>query len=226
MYEYIDEDEFIDHRSLLMKVSVDQLTSRDVKEALGEYQRLIYRLEEANQTLSELNQQLWQMDSEGKEDSDEYSVVEEKVEVCVEEIDMLDSQIITLEQNEYLENLYNQLLAKARAESIDRVKQIQVQRRIQKEREYEEFIGKHREERMKQEQAISQNQLNAAAQELAVVEKEIEMVRHQLRQINEDISQLKFAFWGERKRHKQELEQIRALLNNRLTTLYKLRSQI
>lgn len=218
--------ESISPRSMLMKVSVDQLPSSDVKEVLGEYQRLIYRLEEVNQTLSELNQQLRQMRSEGKEDSDEYSVVDKKADVCIEEINRLDRQINTLGQNEHLKSLYNQLYAKAKAETNERVKQIQAQRRIQKEREYEEFIRKHREERMKQEQTVSQNQLNAAAQELAIVEKEIERVRHQLRQINEDISQLKFAFWGERKRHKKELEQIRAQLNNRLTTLYKLRSQI
>ena len=60
----------------------------------------------------------------------------------------------------------------------------------------------------------------------AVWEKEIDGVRHQLSQINEDIAQLKFAFWGERKRHKQELEQIRAQLNTRLSTLYRQRAQL
>ena len=48
----------ISPRSLFMKVSIDQLASRDAQEALGEYQRLIYRLRDKDQTLSELNRQI------------------------------------------------------------------------------------------------------------------------------------------------------------------------
>ena len=72
----------------------------------------------------------------------------------------------------------------------------------------------------------ARKQLSDAAQELTRIEKEIDGVRHQLSQINEDIAQLKFAFWGERKRHKQELEQIRTQLNTRLSALYRQRAQL
>lgn len=254
----------ISPRSLFMKVSIDQLTSRDAQEALGEYQRLIYRLRDQDQTLSELNRQIRQMHYDGKNDSDEYSILQKQAKACVEEINRLDRQIAALQQNEHLKILYNKLLEQDSARRKEQVRQIQEQRRIQKEREYEEFVRKRREERearmqtaapemlaranavdpirMRIDKAQSEEyaekkrkaeaeenarkQLADAAQELTRIEKEIDGVRHQLSQINEDIAQLKFAFWGERKRHKQELEQIRMQLNNRLTALYKRRSQL
>ena len=254
----------ISPRSLLMKVSIDQLASRDTQEALSEYRRLISRLSEKEQTLSELNHQIRKMHSSENKDSDEYSIIQKQAKACVEEINSLDRQIIALEQNEHLKSLYNRLLEQDLAKRKEQVRQIQEQRRTQKTREYEEFLRKRQEEReermrnaasdmlaranavdpikmridmaqseayaekkrIEQEKAIACEQLNIAAQELTRIEKEIDGIRHQLSQINADIAQLKFAFWGERKRHKQELEQIRAQLNNRLTALYKRRSQL
>ena len=105
----------------------------------------------------------------------------------------------------------------ARANAVDPIKM-----KIDKAQSEECSEKKHKAE----VEEKARKQLSDAAQELTRIEKEIDGVRHQLSQINEDIAQLKFAFWGERKRHKQELEQIRTQLNNRLTTLYKRRSQL
>ena len=105
----------------------------------------------------------------------------------------------------------------ARANAVDPIKM-----KIDKAQS-EEYSEKKRKAEAEEK---ARKQLSDAAQELTRIEKEIDGVRHQLSQINEDIAQLKFAFWGERKRHKQELEQIRTQLNNRLTTLYKRRSQL
>ena len=262
MSERTGED--FSNRGLLMKASIDEVDSKEAQEALGEYRRMIYHLQEKENALSELNQQIRQMNSEGRKDSAEYGIIQKNAEVCVEEINNMDRQIIALEKSEPLKKLCSKLYTRASEESKERVRQIQEEQRIQKERKYEEFIKKRQEERearmqnavpdmlaranavdpirMRIDKAQSEEyaekkrkaeaeenarkQLADAVQELARIEKEIDGVRHQLSQINEDIAQLKFAFWGERKRHKQELEQIRAQLNNRLTALYKRRSQL
>jgi len=105
----------------------------------------------------------------------------------------------------------------ARASAVDPIKM-----RIDKAQSEE-----HAEKRRKAEaEEKARKQLSDAAQELTRIEKEIDGIRHQLSQINEDIAQLKFAFWGERKRHKQELEEIRTQLNTRLSALYRQRAQL
>ena len=251
-------------RSLFMKVSIDQLASRDVQEALGEYQRLICRLQEKDQTLSELNSQLHQMRFNGIIDGDDYSFLQKQTKACAAEINSLHRQILALEQNEHLKSLYSKLLEQDSARRKEEVRQIQEQRRIEKERKYEEIVRKHREEREERNRKMvsdmlsranavdpfkmkidiaqseeyaekmrkteaeekARKQLSDAAKELIQIEIEIDGVRKQLHEISEDIARLKFAFWGERKRHKQELEQIRAKLNNRLTTLYNRRAKL
>lgn len=102
--------------AVLMSVSLDQLTSRAEREALGEYQRLTYFKRWREQLLSDKRHELLKLRSEGKEKSDEYKAGEGEATALVKEINSLDKQILDLQEGECLKNLYKKLCEQAKAE--------------------------------------------------------------------------------------------------------------
>ena len=209
----------IDPESLLLKVSVDQVSPRETQEALLEYQQFIINLRKKREELDEFNQKLSQLSIDGQEDSEESRLCREKAKICVEELNCLHRHQIELENREPLHSLYEQLLKKDAEESEEEVKRIREEMRLQKEREYEEYTQKWRAEKRKK-------QLREIDLEWQAIEKEIIEIRRKTSLTEAHLSRLTFAFFGEKRRQKQQLEQMLEDLQERQRLLIERGKQL
>ena len=208
--------------SLLMGAAMSDATPGAEREALAEYKQARSQSDAANQRLRELNAMIKEMSYAGEQGSEKFNQCQTEAKKCVYKIGKFDRQALNLETNS-LQPLLRRLRDRAYAEEM-RLGKIALENYYREEAAHYEQVAQ--EWRAKREQALANREKNIKAkksEELCALENELERVRKQVRQIEEDLSNLRFCWFGEKRRYKNSLQAEHSILQNRLLELYRKR---
>lgn len=209
-------------RGLLLDASLSDAKPGIEREALAKYKQTLSKSIASNDRLQELNEMIKEMSFSGEKGSEKFVQSRAEAEQCVRDISEFDREADII-MNSSLLPLVKRLKEKAHSEE-QRLGQIALENHYQNEAaQYEQVAQKWRVER---DQAISsreKKQSKKKSKELCALENEIGDVRKQVRQIEEDLSHLKFCWFGEKRRYKTKLEAEKTILQNHLLELYRRR---
>lgn len=209
-------------RSLLMETPLSSASSVDEREALAEYQRIVAQSSAANRRRMELNEKIKELCFSGQRDSEECKRYQAEAKECVELSDRLDKQAARILENK-LRPLSKKAFNIAANEELQRGAAFLAQMNQREQEHYERVAQNWHINRARAEINRDQKAKEPKSKELSLLENEIGTVRKQVRQLEEDIGELKFCWFGTKRTYKKQLIAERDRLHDRLLVLYERR---
>ena len=208
--------------SLLVDAAMSDAQPGLERDLLARYKQIHAKITAENLRLQNLRDMLREMSRLGETETESYKKCQDDAKKCVAEIDKLDRELRSISSKE-LQPLVQRLREKALKEE-----QLAGQRAMEDYRK-EELARQEQavqEWQAKRNQALANRGHNKKSQELSSLENQISELRKQVQQIEEDLSYLKWCWFGEKRICKNKLKAEQTILQNQLLELYKKRRQL
>lgn len=205
--------------SLLLEASMGDAQPGSERDTLARYKQVYAQITAENLRLQNLRDMLKEMARLGETETESYRKCQDDAKKCVAEIDKLDSEARNISSKK-LQPLVKRLREKA-FEEERRAGQIAMENYRREAIAHQEQVVQ--EWQAKRNQALANRAKNQKSQDLCSLENQIGELRKQIRQIEDDLSQLKWCWFGEKRTYKNKLKAEQALLQNQLLELYKKR---